>query len=244
MKRILECSTVAFACLMSAGAADPPSGSGWRSLLNGKDVAGWHTQDGKPLGWFVARAAKAPPGGKTLEAEPAPGGILVNGPKGRTSNLVTDQKFADVDLHVEFMVPADSNSGVYLHGLYEIQVKDSFGVANPTVHDCGAIYERWIDSKGVGGAAPARNASRPAGEWQTFDIRFQAPRFDASGRKIANAKFLRVVHNGVVIHTNVEVEGPTRAAMDLPEAPVNPVMLQGDHGPVAYRNLRISPLKK
>ncbi|MGH9783351.1 MAG: 3-keto-disaccharide hydrolase, partial [Terriglobia bacterium] len=195
--KVLAWSTLlaAFSLTATAGAADQPLGSEWTPLLNGRDLADWHTQDGKPLEWFTTRAATAPPGGKRLEAERAPGGILVNGPKGRTSNLVTDRKFGDVELHVEFLVPAGSNSGVYLQGLYEIQIKDSFGVASATVHDCGAVYERWINSKGVGGAPPARNACRPAGEWQAFDIWFQAPRFDASGRKAANAKFLRVVHN-------------------------------------------------
>jgi len=209
MRVVLAWSTLLTAFSMAAIGADGPLGSEWMPLLNGKDLSGWHTQDGKPLEWFTTRAVTALPGGKTLEAERAPGGILVNGPKGRTSNLVTDQKFGDMELHVEFLVPAGSNSGVYLQGLYEIQIKDSFGVASATVHDCGAIYDRWIHSKGVGGAPPARNACGPAGEWQTFDIQFQAPRFAASGNKIANAKFLRVAHNGVVIHTNVEAEGPT-----------------------------------
>jgi len=244
MRVVLTCSALLTAFSTIASAADRPLGSEWTPLLNGKDLAGWHTQNGKPLEWFTTRVAVAAPGGKTLNAERAPGGIIVNGPSGRTANLVTDQKFGDVELHVEFLVPAGSNSGVYLQGLYEIQIKDSFGVASTTVHDCGAIYERWINSKGVGGAPPSRNACRPAGEWETFDVQFQAPRFDTSGRKRANARFLRVVHNGVVIHTNVEAEGPTRASMDLAEAPTNPIMLQGDHGPVAYRNLRIRALKK
>ena len=91
---------------------------------------------------------------------------------------------------------------MYLHGLYEVQILDSYGVAKPGVHDCGAIYERWID-KGSGGSPPSRNASRPAGEWQSFHIWFRAPRFDASGRKVENAQFLRVVHNGIEVQRNV-----------------------------------------
>jgi hypothetical protein len=75
------------------------------------------------------------------------------------------------------MIPQKSNSGVYVHGLYEVQILDSFGVASLGVHDCGAIYERWINGKGVGGSAPKRNASRAPGEWQSFLIGFRAPRF-------------------------------------------------------------------
>ena len=87
------------------------------------------------------------------------------------------------------------------------------------------------------------DASRRPGEWQSFYIWFQAPKFDATGRKTANAKFLRVVHNGLSVQNNVEVDGPTRAAMNIAEAAANPIMLQGDHGPVAYRNLYVRPLR-
>jgi len=112
-----------------------------------------------------------------------------------------------------------------------------------TTSDCGAVYHRWIDNQGVGGSPPSRNASRRPGEWQSFYIWFQAPRFDASGRKVENARFLRVLHNGLSVQQNVELEGPTRAHMSIPEAPLNPLMLQGDHGPVAYRNIYIRPLR-
>jgi hypothetical protein len=110
------------------------------------------------------------------------------------------------------------------------------------VHDCGAIYERWIGGKGEGGTKPLRNASRPSGQWQSFQIRFRAPRFDAIGRKTENGRFLEVLHNGVVIHQDVEVPGPTRASLDIPEAATNPIMLQGDHGPVAFRNIYVRTL--
>jgi hypothetical protein len=69
------------------------------------------------------------------------------------------------------------------------------------------------------------------------------PRFDTSGKKTENARLIRVLHNGIAVQKNVEVDGPTRAHMDLPEAPLNPLMLQGDHGPVAYRNIYIRPLR-
>ena len=87
------------------------------------------------------------------------------------------------------------------------------------------------------------NASRKPGEWQSYHIWFRAPRFDASGKKTENAKFLRVLHNGVLVQQDVECEGPTRAHMNIPEAAMNPIMLQGDHGPVAFRNIYVRPLR-
>jgi hypothetical protein len=170
--------------------------------------------------------------------------VIDNGPNGRTADLLTTQKFGDLELYLEFKIPRKSNSGVYLQGLYEVQILDSFGVATPGVHDCGAIYERWINDKGVGGSAPKRNASRPPGEWQSFLIRFRAPRFNTAGQKVENGRFLSVVHNGVVVQENVEVEGATRASLEAPEAPEGPVMIQGDHGPVALRNIYVRKLRR
>ena len=95
----------------------------------------------------------------------------------------------------------------------------------------------------VGGRPPLENASRPPGQWQSFHLWFQAPRIDAQGRKIASARFLRVLHNGVLVQENQEVYGPTHSAMPIPEAAENPLMLQGDHGPVAYRNIYVRPLR-
>lgn len=228
---------------------DPPFllEQGWTPLLNGKDLAGWHGQEpGKPNEWFTTPAVffdrlLAP---ARLSGRNAPGDRILNGPTGRTVNLVTDAKFGDMELYLEFMVPKGSNSGVYLHGLYEIQVFDSFGSTEPMkTSDCGGIYHRWINEAPVGGAAPRVNASRPPGHWQSFQAWFRAPRFDASGKKIENAKFLRVLHNGTLVHEVVELDGGTRAHMPIPEAPENPLMLQGDHGPVAYRNIYWRPLR-
>jgi hypothetical protein len=219
---------------------------GWRALFNGRDFTGWHGQDGKPHEWVTTRGViwERLLGPTRLSAAPAPGDRMLNGIKGRAANLVTDEKFGDVELYLEFMLAKGSNSGVYLHGLYEIQVFDSWGVTEPlTSSDCGGVYHRWIDNQGVGGSAPSRNASRRPGEWQSFYIWFRAPRFDAGEKKIENARFIRVLHNGLSIQQNVEAEGPTRAHMNHPEAPVNPLMLQGDHGPVAYRNIYIRPLR-
>ncbi len=226
---------------------DPPYllESGWTPLLNGKDLAGWHAQNGKPLEWFTTRGVRWEQYGPTrLFAEPSGGGSMLNSAQGKTSNIVTDRKFGDLELYLEFMISRGSNSGVYLQGLYEIQVFDSYGAWwRLGSADCGGVYQRWIDNQGAGGSAPKVNASRRPGEWQSFQIWFRAPRFDANGKKIENARFLRVLHNGLAVQENVEVDGPTRSHMPIAEAPLNPLMLQGDHGPVAYRNIYVRPLR-
>jgi sugar phosphate isomerase/epimerase len=170
---------------------------------------------------------------------------VVNGKSGNTNHLFSKYEHGDVQAHIEFMVPKGSNSGVYFQGRYEIQVYDSWGVKKPKHGDCGGIYQRWIEeeSRGYEGRPPRINASRKPGVWQTFDIVFRAPRFDPGGKKTANARFIRVVHNGVVIHENQEVTGPTRAAAFSDEKPLGPLMLQGDHGPVAYRNIYLRSIK-
>lgn len=248
----------AFAALLAAQAlpdlndgeahGDPPFliEDGWKPLFNGKDLTGWHPQDNRKNEWFTTRGVRWERllGPTRLIGVPAPGDRLLNGPTGRTVNLVTDEKFGDVELYLEFMLAKGSNSGVYLHGLYEVQIFDSWGSWEPMkTSDNGAIYHRWIDNKGVGGSPPSRNVSRRPGEWQSFHIWFQGPRFDAAGRKIQNAKFIRVLLNGYSIQENVEVDGPTRAHMPIAEAPENPIMLQGDHGPVAFRYIYVRPLR-
>jgi hypothetical protein len=109
--------------------------------------------------------------------------------------------------------------------------------------DGGGIYEQ-VDknNKGFGGTPPRANATRPPGEWQFYHIWFRAPRFDNAGKKTGDAKFEKVVYNGQLVHDNVTSGGPTRSALELPEAPRNPIMLQGDHGPVAFRNIYFRPL--
>jgi hypothetical protein len=230
---------------------DPPFllEEGWTPLLSGTDLSGWHGQGSGENQWFTTKGIlwERLLGPTRLGAIPGrvPGGTILNGPNGRTVNLVSDQKLGDVELWVEYMISKGSNSGVYLQGLYEVQVFDSWGSTEPmTTSDGGAIYHRWINEQGVGGSPPSRNASRRPGEWQSFYIWFRAPRFGANGKKTENAKFIRVLHNGLSIQSNVEVDGPTRAAMDIPEAATNPIMLQGDHGPVAYRNIYVRPLRE
>src|SRR5262249_14086661 len=137
---------------------------------------------------------------------------------------------------VEFNVAKGSNSGIYFMGQYEVQIFDSFGKKDADLKygDCGGIYNT---------APPTTNASKAPGEWQTFAGRFQAPGFDSAATKNANAKFLRVVHNGKVIHENVEVKGPTTAALGGPERAKGPLLLQGDHGPVAFSKVFLKQLE-
>ena len=173
-------------------------------------------------------------------------GIFYNGPKGRSNDLYTKEKYGDLEVHIEFLIPKGSNSGIKLHGHYEIQIEDSHGIKKPKGSDCGGIYPRseakpryhHIDD----GIAPKVNACKPAGEWQTLDIVFVAPRFDKDGKKVANARLPKVLLNGVLIHENVELLTPTGDRWRGPEMAEGPLMLQGDHGPVAFRNLRLRPL--
>jgi hypothetical protein len=227
---------------------DPPYllESGWKALLNGKDLSGWHSADAKPVDWLTVRGVlwERLLGPTRLGGLGEPSGTMLNGRAGRGVNLVTDEKFGDVELYLEFMLAKGSNSGVYLHGLYEVQIFDSFGSTEPvTSSDGGGIYHKWINNQGVGGSAPSRNASRAPGQWQSYHIWFRAPRFDASGKKTENAKYIRVLYNDLSVQNNVECDGPTRAAMNHPEAATNPIMLQGDHGPVAFRNIYVHALR-
>ena len=211
--------------------------------LTADGLAAWRGDTGT---WIVAGNAHVDPANEERLAPDAGTGVIVNGPDGRTHNLLSTAEFGDVRAHVEFMVPKGSNSGVYFQARYEVQVLDSWGVEVPEHSDCGGIYQRWDEarepSKGYEGVPPRVNASRAPGEWQTFDVVFRAPRFDAQGNKTANARFVRVVHNGQVVHENVELSGPTRASTYNDEKALGPLMLQGDHGPVAYRNIRIAPV--
>jgi hypothetical protein len=146
------------------------------------------------------------------------------------------------------MVPNKSDSGVKFEGLYEVQIADSWGVAEPKASDCGGIYPRaelkptyhYLDK----GFPPLSNATRPPGEWQMLDVIFQAPRFDADGEKTASARFVKVILNGQVIHKDLEVPTPTGHAWHDKEMPTGPILLQGDHGPVAFRNVRVREWKK
>ncbi len=170
-------------------------------------------------------------------------GILVNIPtEENNDHLFTSWTHGDLELELDFLMPKGSNSGIYLMGRYEVQLFDSWGVEEPQFSDVGGIYQRWDESqpegeKGFEGNAPRLNAARAPGLWQHVKILFKAPEFNESGEKVANAMFEEVWLNGVMIQENVEVTGPTRAAPFDDEVAEGPLMIQGDHGPVAVRNI-------
>lgn len=156
------------------------------------------------------------------------------------SNLMTRQSLGSGTYHVEFMTPympteryqGRGNSGVYILGRYEVQVLDSFGTP-PAWDLCGGIYKQ---------AVPLVDAVLPPLQWQTYDITFTAPQFDEQGNKTANAR-ITVVHNGRVIHSNLELTGPTPGGLGDNEVTEAPLMLQ-DHGNrVKYRNIWYVPAK-
>jgi hypothetical protein len=165
------------------------------------------------------------------------------GKYGIEKDIVTIMEHGDLDLDLDFIMAKGSNSGIYLQGRYEIQLNDSWGKKNPKFGDSGGIYERWDESKpegskGYQGIAPRLNVAKAPGLWQNIKISFQAPRFDAAGKKISNAKILSIILNGVLIHENVELTGPTRGTMIDNEVLQGPLRFQGDHGNVAFRNIK------
>jgi len=213
------------AALADAKAIDP---------LASKDTSAWslkgnNTEKSK---WAVGTSGLEADNPRNIKFTEG-GAELVN-KAGAGVDIFTKQKFADVTVDLEVMVPKGSNSGIYLMGQYEIQVFDSYGKEKLGGGDMGAIYSA---------AAPSVNAQKAPGEWNKYHIEFQAPRFDDSGKKIANAKFIKVVLNGQTIHENVEVANSTGGALSGQEVPEGPLMFQGDHGPVAYRNIQITPVK-
>lgn len=216
---------------------------GWTELGGPNGLKAWKAPTGD---WAdVGLVQVDPKNPKRLESQPGTG-ILVNGVTGRTTNLVTKDEFGDIEAHVEFLIPKGSNAGVKFEGLYEVQILDSWGVQKPKATDCGGIYPRaellpryrYLDD----GFPPKVNACRPPGEWQTMDVTFRAPRFGADGKKSANAKFVKVVLNGQVIHEDLEVPTPTGHAYTKKEIPAGPILLQADHGPVAFRSVKVRPL--
>jgi hypothetical protein len=165
------------------------------------------------------------------------------GKYGIEKDILSVMEHGDLDLDLDFMMAKGSNSGIYLQGRYEIQLNDSWGKKNPKYGDVGGIYERWDESKpegskGYEGIAPRLNVAKAPGLWQNIKISFQAPRFDATGKKISDAKILSIILNGVLIHENVELTGPTRGSLLDNEVPSGPLRFQGDHGNVAFRNIK------
>ncbi len=194
-------------------------------LFDGKDLSQWAGEDRQPAKWKVADGY--------FEVMP------------KTGIIHTRQPFGDCQLHVEFSEPVPAkgesqergNSGVFLHGLYEVQVLDSY--ENKTYADgsASAVYAQF---------PPLVNASRPPGQWQAYDIIFHGPRFDKDG-KLLRPAHVTVLHNGVLTQDNVELSGPTGHHVRPPYTPGPdklPLALQ-DHGyPVRYRNIWIRELSE
>lgn len=222
--------------------APPPTredlAEGWVTLFNRRSLAAFDA-----AGWRLAAVHQDPADPTRFAEHPLVDdwdGLLVNGPG--AGHAVSRFDHGDCEAQIEFCVPQGSNSGVYFMGRYELQILDSFGKPEVGYGDCGGIYEGRDGTPGFAGSAPQVNASNAPGEWQRFDVRFRAPRFDAAGRKVANAKFEWVKLNGRVIQQDVEVPNPTRSALGDDEVPFGPLLLQGDHGPVAFKKVRLRPL--
>lgn len=233
-----------FVCLCGASLALAGTAAGQSASIPLQDLSAFRDA-GKS--WQIAGNVTADPD-KHDVMFPAKGtGVLVNLPdkKNPGQDLFSGAEYGDIDLELDYMMAPGANSGIYLQGRYEVQLLDSWSIKTPTSGDNGGIYERWDDSRpngqqGYEGYAPRVNASRAPGLWQHMKISFQAPRFDAAGHKTANARMLRVVLNGVTIHEDVELMGPTRGAMSGgDEKPTGPLRFQGDHGAVAFRNISI-----
>ena len=171
------------------------------TLFNGRDLSGWRIRNAKSVdAWQVAD------------------GLMSNKP--RSTDVVTEQKFTDFKLHVEFNYVEKGNSGVYLRGRYEVQIEDNFG-QEPESHRIGGVY---------GFISPRSNPAKKAGEWQSFDITL-------IGRKVTV-----VLNDKPIIGIN-EIPGITGGALDSNEGKPGPIMLQGDHEQIYYRNIVITPVK-
>jgi hypothetical protein len=224
--------------------ADEKPSDGWIVLTGGPSLDAWQEDHS---GWSLAGGVKLnPENSRRLLSDPGEGVLVSNGD---AVNLYSRQEFQDVELKCEFLIPTHSNAGVKLNGLYEIQIRDTHGMKELTGDMCGGVYPRaklrpsyaHIDE----GVAPSENAAKPAGEWQTLQLTFYSPRFDDAGKKIANARFEHVLLNGKEVHKQVDLLYPTGAAWNMmPEVPCGPLMLQGDHGPVAFRDIQVRPLSK
>ncbi len=194
-------------------------------LFDGKDLSNWQSVDGGPAGWVVKNGA--------MESVRGAGYVY------------TKQGFGDVQLHVEWAAPTPGrgegqgrgNSGVFLMGKYEVQVLDSYENITYADGQASAIYGQY---------PPLANVSRPAGEWQCYDIIFRRPRFKPDGSLVAPAR-LTVLHNGVLVQDNVEAWGPTSWLQHYPyksHPDRLPLALQ-DHGnPVLFRNIWVRELRE
>ncbi len=239
------CAFLLLSCMIvsAPSSAKSPSDEGWIDLMK-LDV--WKKMDPK---WIFTDEVKLNPEKESrLIAKKSPTGkIWVNGDN-RLPDLITKREFGDCEVHVEFLIAKNSNSGIKFHAVYEIQILDSYGKKELDGDSMGGIYPRADASMGYKhidkGIGPRVNASKPAGEWQTLDVVWKSPRLSASGEKTANAMVVKAVLNGQLIHENQELKTPTGTNWTKKETATGPFMLQCDHGPVAFRDMRIKPLDK
>lgn len=207
--------------------------------FNGKDLEGW-TLSGyvKRSHWQVGAAKVDPSDPKKLIVEPASGGgdLVSAGIVG--ANIHTNQKFGDARIELDVMIPAESNSGVFVMGEYEVQILDdpkadaSPGYA-PSNMDNGAV---------VTVKAPKQLVKLEPGKWHHYVIEYQAPRYDTTGAKTLNAKIVSVTIDGQLVQQEVDIPGVTASNLTGEEHREGPLMLQGAEGPVAFRNISITPL--
>lgn len=241
---LLSRSGIGFLIMCSAGLALNQKAIGQSSQIPLQDLSSFKDPGSS---WQIAGDVNANLEKENVLHTSKGTGILVNlpGKRNRGQDLFSDFEHGDLDLELDYMMAAGSNSGIYLQGRYELQLLDSWSVKTPHPSDNGGIYERWDDSRGKGnegyeGYAPRQNASKAPGLWQHLKVSFQAPRFDAAGKKTENAKILRMELNGVLIHENIELNGPTRGSVGGgDEKPAGPLRIQGDHGAVAFKNISI-----
>ncbi len=209
-----------------------------------KDLSNFKSQAGN---WAIVGDVMMDPskdvnksGNEGIKATDGSGVLLNRNDDKIKSHLLTAWEHGDIEIEFDFMMPKGSNSGFYLQGRYEIQLLDSWGVKNPKYSDLGGIYRNWENTPGdiYMGKAPMVNAAKAPGLWQKMYISFNAPRFDKSGKKIQNARFNLVRVNGAIIHENIEVPLPTGGPVDKKETAKGPIMIQGDHGAVAFKNIK------
>jgi len=208
-------------------------------IFNGKNLDEWTTKQssGKADKWVVGKAKVSPDNPKMLVAEKGLGEMINQTPShGASRDIYSKATFGDCRIELQVMVPRASNSGIYVMGEYEIQVLDSWGRQKMGGGDMGAVY---------GASKPKVNASKKPGQWQQYIIDFQAPKFDSSGKKKDKAKLLKVELNGQILHKkDLEMDKQTPGGVTGTEAPTGPLMFQGNHGPVAYRNIIVKRLEK
>jgi hypothetical protein len=187
-------------------------------LFDGVDASHFTHLDGTPIKWIVEDGA--------MKIVP------------RTGNIVSDVRFKDAHIYVEWKEPVTlnprknqhkGNSGVYLQGRYELQVLDSYGEEDPKNNDCAAFYEMY---------APLVNACKPPLEWQEYDIYFRAPRFNEDGTVKEFAR-VTVVQNGICVQNNIELYRATPGGIDMDILEDGPLMLQDHHHNVWFRNVYI-----